>query len=66
MTPMLILDPEDEQFFAGQPAELCRRLSAEKKLVAFSAEEGANRHCEPMGVALRDARVFDWLQGHLG
>jgi hypothetical protein len=66
VTPMLILDPEDEQFFAGQPAELFGRLSAEKKLVSFSAEEGASRHCEPMGVALRDARVFDWLQSHLG
>ncbi len=66
LTPMLILDPEDEQFFAGQPAELYGRLAGERKLVTFNAEEGANRHCEPMGVALRDARVFDWLQSHLG
>jgi hypothetical protein len=33
--------------------------------VRFTAAEGAGRHCEPMGGALRDARVFDWLDGHL-
>jgi hypothetical protein len=25
----------------------------------------AGRHCEPMAPALRDARVFDWLDGYL-
>ena len=66
VTPMLVLDPEDEQFFPGQPEELYGRLPGEKKLVRFSHEEGAGRHCEPMGVAVRDARIFDWLQGYLG
>lgn len=26
----------------------------------FTAEEGADRYCEPLGCALRDTRVFDW------
>jgi hypothetical protein len=64
-TPLLITDPEDEQFFPGQPRELYDRLPGEKKLVRFTAAEGASRHCEPMGVALRDARIFDWLDGYL-
>jgi hypothetical protein len=65
-TPMLICDPDDEQFFPGQPEELHGRLPGVKRLVRFTAEEGAYRHCEPMGVAVRDARIFDWLEGYLG
>ncbi|MGA9875987.1 MAG: hypothetical protein WBQ21_09265, partial [Solirubrobacteraceae bacterium] len=65
-TPMLICDPDDDQFLPGQPEELYERLPGEKKLARFTAEEGAHRHCEPMGVAVRDARIFDWLESHLG
>jgi hypothetical protein len=62
---MLITSPEDEQFWPGQSQELYDRLPGTKELVTFTAHEGANRHCEPMGMALRDARVFGWLDGHL-
>jgi dienelactone hydrolase len=65
-TPMLICDPDDDQFLPGQSQELYERLPGEKKLVRFTVEEGAHRHCEPMGTAVRDARVFDWLEGHIG
>jgi hypothetical protein len=40
-------------------------LSGEKQLVSFTAAEGANRHCEPMGLGIRDARIYDWLDGYL-
>jgi hypothetical protein len=33
--------------------------------VRFTAAEGASRDCEPMGLAVRDARVFDWLGRYL-
>jgi hypothetical protein len=65
-TPMLVLDPQEEQFFPGQPQELYDRLPGEKKLIRFTSAEGANRHCEPLAVGLRDARVFDWLETYLG
>ncbi len=65
-TPMLVLDPEDEQFFPGQPQELYDRLPGEKKLIRFTSAEGGNRHCEPLAVSLRDARIFDWLETYLG
>jgi hypothetical protein len=65
-TPMLVLDPEGEQFFPGQPQELYDRLSGEKKLIRFTSAEGGSRHCEPLAVGLRDARVFDWLETYLG
>ncbi|MGY5136929.1 hypothetical protein ACWGJW_31840 [Streptomyces nigrescens] len=31
----------------------------------FSAAEGAQLHCEPMGRALFEQRVFDWLDARL-
>ncbi len=64
-TPLLITDPDDEQFFPGQPQELYDLVPGTKKLVRFTAHEGANGHCEPMARSLRDTRIFDWLEGYL-
>ncbi len=64
-TPMLITDPEDEQFWPGQSQQLYDRLPGAKQLVKFTAQEGAGRHCEPRGSALRETRIFDWLDQHL-
>ena len=64
-TPMLVCAPDDDQLLPGQSQELYDRLPGEKKLVRFTVEEGAHRHCEPMGYAVRDARVFDWLERYL-
>jgi hypothetical protein len=64
-TPLLITEPEDEQFWPGQSQQLFDLLPGPKELVRFSAAEGAGRHCEPMAPALRDARVFDWLDRYL-
>lgn len=60
-TPVLVTDPEDEQFWPGQARELFDGLTAEKVLVRFTRAEGANWHCEPMGLGVRGERVFDWL-----
>jgi alpha-beta hydrolase superfamily lysophospholipase len=60
--PMLIADPENEQFFPGQPRQLFEKLPGTKKaIVRFTASEGANHHCEPAAPGLRSLRVFDWL-----
>jgi hypothetical protein len=64
-TPLLITEPEDEQFWPDQSQALYDRLPGPKQLVRFTAAEGANRHCEPMGLATRDIRIFDWLDRHL-
>src|SRR3712207_9342089 len=47
-TPILITDPEGEQFWPGQSRQLFDHLRAPKQLVPFTAREGADRHCEPM------------------
>jgi hypothetical protein len=64
-TPLLICEPEGEQFWPGQSQQLFDRLPGPKELVRFTAAEGAGRHCEPLAPALRDARVFDWLDRYL-
>ena len=60
-TPLLVTDPEGEQFWPGQSERLYDALTGAKQLVRFAAEEGADRHCEPMARSLLEQRVFDWL-----
>jgi len=60
-TPMLVTDPEGEQFWPGQSQQLYDALPGQKSLVKFTAAEGADRHCEPMGRSLVEQRIFDWL-----
>jgi hypothetical protein len=65
--PILITDPEQEQFWPGQPEKLHEAVgSRNKRLVRFTAAEGAESHCEPKALALRDERIFDWLDETLG
>ena len=59
--PIFIADPEDEQFWPGQPQEVYEALTCPKTIVSFTAEEGANWHCQPMARALYDQRMHDWL-----
>jgi Esterase FrsA-like len=65
VTPLLITDPEDEQFFPGQPQQLYDLVDGPKELVHFTAHEGASGHCEPLARSLRDTRIFDWLDRYL-
>ncbi|MYW43277.1 dipeptidyl aminopeptidase [Streptomyces sp. SID161] len=65
-TPLLITDPDGEHFWPGASRELYDLLPGPKHLVRFTEEEGAHLHCEPMGRALFEQRVFDWLDDRLG
>jgi hypothetical protein len=60
--PTLVLDPEGEQFWPGQSQQLFDALTCEKQLRHFTAEEGADWHCEPAAQSLRDEVVFDFLE----
>jgi hypothetical protein len=53
--------PEGEQFWPGQSQQLFEKLQGTKQLVAFTADEGADRHCEPLARSLLEQRMFDWL-----
>lgn len=63
-TPLLITDPEREQFFPGQSAELAGLVPG-ATLVPFTADEGASFHCQPLARELTEQRVFDWLDERL-
>ena len=64
-TPLLITSPEDEQFWPGQSQQLADLLPGRADLVAFTAAEGANFHCQPEARLLTDQRMFDWLADQL-
>jgi hypothetical protein len=63
--PMLIADPEGEQFWPGQSQQLYDALPGPKTLLKFTAAEGADLHCEPKALGLRAQRFFDWLDATL-
>lgn len=44
-TPILMTDPEDEQFLPHQSRQLANLVPGRADLIAFTAEEGANYHC---------------------
>ena len=59
--PVLLTDPEGEQFWPGQSQQLFDALQSPKTLLKFTASEGADLHCEPKAPGLRAQRIFDWL-----
>jgi hypothetical protein len=63
--PMLICDPDNEGFWPGHSQQLYDALPGPKKLVRFTAAEGADLHCEPKTPGLRAQRIFDWLDATL-
>jgi hypothetical protein len=63
--PLLITDPEGEQFWPGQSNRLYDLITAPRTLMKFTAAEGANWHCEPMAPVLRTHRVLDWLDANI-
>ncbi|HCS57603.1 MAG TPA: dipeptidyl aminopeptidase [Gordonia polyisoprenivorans] len=64
-TSLLITDPDGEQFFGGQPAELAA-LAPGSTHVRFTQDEGASYHCQPLARELTEQRMFDWLDEQIG
>lgn len=60
-TPLLITSPEGEQFWPGQSARLAELAPAVSTLIDFTADEGADQHCQPLARTLTAQRMFDWL-----
>jgi hypothetical protein len=65
-TPILLTESDGERLWPGQSRQLFDRLPGPKMIVTFATEEGAGCHCEPLAQAVREAHIFDWLEGHLG
>jgi hypothetical protein len=60
-TPIMVTDPEGEQFWPGQSQRFYDAVPGPKVLVPFTKAEGADMHCEPMARSLLEQRMFDWL-----
>jgi hypothetical protein len=59
--PVMITDPEGEQFWPGQSQQLYDTVPGPKLLATFTNAEGAGLHCQPMGRSLLEQRMYDWL-----
>ena len=64
--PIMITDPEGEQFWPGQSQQLFDTVPGPKVLATFTNAEGAGLHCQPMGRSLLEQRMYDWLDETLG
>lgn len=64
-TPLLITDPQDEQFWPGQSRQLFDALPGEKQILEFTREQGANWHCQPLGRQLTNKQMLGWLADRL-
>ncbi len=64
--PMLVIDSEKEQFFAGQPQKLYDALQSPKKFMLFTVEESAEEHCQAGATSLSNQKIYDWLDEVFG
>ena len=59
--PCLVMEAEADIFFQGQPQEVFDALQCPKQLVRFTAEDGAENHCQSGALSYKDEVVFNWL-----
>lgn len=65
-TPLLITDPDGEQFWPGQSATLAAMTPEVSALERFTAAEGGAMHCEPLARLRVAETVLDWLDDTVG
>jgi hypothetical protein len=59
--PLLVLDPEGEQFWPGEAQRLSDSAAGPTAIAHFSADEGGALHMQPLARGLSDQRILDWL-----
>ncbi|MGO9162491.1 MAG: alpha/beta hydrolase family protein [Streptosporangiaceae bacterium] len=63
--PALVCDAASDLFFTGQAQQLFDHLTCRKTFLQFTAEEGADAHCQAGAQRLALARIFNWLDDTL-
>ncbi|TRW80747.1 alpha/beta fold hydrolase [Mycolicibacterium sp. 018/SC-01/001] len=63
--PTLVMEADGDQFFRGQPERVYEALTAPKTFARFTAEDGAENHCQSGALAYKDEVVFNWLDDAL-
>ena len=64
--PALICDAPSDLFFTGQAQLLFDHLTCPKTFLEFTAEEGADAHCQVGAQRLALSRIYNWLDDTLG
>ena len=64
--PMLIIDSEKDQFFAGQAKKLYDVIQSPKKFILFTVEESAEEHCQMGASSISHQKIYDWLDKIFG
>jgi hypothetical protein len=59
--PLLMLDPVGEHFWPGQGPELETRVSVPVTRAVFTADLGADSHCQPLASGVVSQTMFDWM-----
>lgn len=59
--PCLVMEADGDQFFRGQPEHVYNALRSPKQFARFTAEDGAENHCQSGALAYKDEVVFNWL-----
>ncbi len=60
--PTLVIDSEGDRWYPGQARQLLDALTCDKTFLPFTAEEGAEDHCQVGSPLLSAQRTFDWLE----
>ncbi|MGA7835987.1 MAG: alpha/beta fold hydrolase [Acidimicrobiales bacterium] len=60
--PTLVIDSEGDQWYSGQAKQLFDALTCDKTFLLFTAEEGAEDHCQIGSPLLSSERMLDWLE----
>ena len=63
--PCLVMEADADQFFSGQPQQVFDALRAPKTFARFTADDGAENHCQSGALAFKDETVFNWLDDTL-
>lgn len=60
-TPLLIVDPDPEQFWPGQSEQLAALTASVSTRAPFTDADGAGGHCEPLARGRVAALMLDWF-----
>ncbi len=64
--PCLVMEADGDIFFKGQPQRVFDELKVPKAFARFTAEDGAENHCQSGALAYKDEVVFNWIAETLG
>ncbi|MCJ1325369.1 hypothetical protein MMC10_002032 [Thelotrema lepadinum] len=64
--PVLIGEAEEDQFFGGQPAKVQQAIGQKATLVKFTAEQGAQNHCQSGAGVYLNQTVMEWFAKVIG